>query len=308
MSRKSIYYSEGCYCLQTKSPDCAEFCGLLQCVYMGQQTKILLFISGIIVGAGAVAIAPLFMQQEKPSDTEQVSPSEGVSAKEAILPTLINTSYKDEDTTTRIILDVSYPTISGSTNPETEASANKVIKKFINDIVQDLKSEEEGIDMDGIQGNIESTLSMTWEPMIVTSEFISLRFDYSAYSAGAAHPNNMSRVLNYDLAKGRILGTRDLFATPEEALPFLSVASRKALKKEMLDISKEEWDTQVLSGTEPIAENFKEVALTKEGLVVIFNPYQVAPYARGTQDILIGKNELTEKLAIEAQNALREVR
>lgn len=274
---------------------------------MEQQTKILLFIGGIIVGAGAVTFIPFFAQQKEPSSTEQVSTTTAPSTKEASLPLLANTPYKSTSNTMRITLDVSYPTMTLRDRADIETQANKTVKAFVDGIVEEFKNSENGMDMNGIAENLESTFAMTWEPMIVTPEFISLRFDYSAYSDGAAHPNNMSRVLNYDLANGRILETRDLFTAPDEALSFLSVASRKVLKKEMSDISEEEWNTQVVLGTEPTRENFREVALTKEGLVVIFNPYQVAPYARGTQDILINKNELTEKLVVEAQNAMNEV-
>lgn len=263
---------------------------------------------GIMVGAGAVALIPFFAQQKEPSGTEQVSATTAPSTKEASLPLLTNTPYKSTSNTMRITLDVSYPTMTLRDRADVETQANKTVKAFVDGIVEEFKNSENGMDMNGIAENLESTFAMTWEPMIVTSKLISLRFDYSAYSAGAAHPNNMSRVLNYDLANGRILETRDLFTAPNEALSFLSVASRKVLKKEMSDISEEEWNTQVVLGTEPTRENFREVALTKEGLVVIFNPYQVAPYARGTQDILINKNELTEKLVVEAQNAMNEVR
>lgn len=275
---------------------------------MERQTKILLFMGGIMVGAGAVALIPFFAQQKEPSGTEQVSATTAPSTKEASLPLLTNTPYKSTSNTMRITLDVSYPTMTLRDRADVETQANKTVKAFVDGIVEEFKNSENGMDMNGIAENLESTFAMTWEPMIVTSKLISLRFDYSAYSAGAAHPNNMSRVLNYDLANGRILETRDLFTAPNEALSFLSVASRKVLKKEMSDISEEEWNTQVVLGTEPTRENFREVALTKEGLVVIFNPYQVAPYARGTQDILINKNELTEKLVVEAQNAMNEVR
>ena len=75
----------------------------------------------------------------------------------------------------------------------------------------------------------------------------------------------------------------------------------------MRNISPEEWNTQVIPGTEPTTENFKEVAITKEGLLVIFNPYQIAPYAEGTQDILIDKNLLTGKLVVELQNTLHSI-
>jgi hypothetical protein len=43
----------------------------------------------------------------------------------------------------------------------------------------------------------------------------------------------------------------------------------------------------IISGTEPTRENFQHISLTQEGLTVNFNPYQIAPYARGNQQVHI---------------------
>lgn len=275
---------------------------------MERRTKIILFLSGLTLGAVIVSSAWLFSRQEHALSSETTPPT---ATKEATsetlpLPTLTNTSRKDTSTTTRMTIEMTYPTVTIMKHGDIEMGVNTAIKKFTDDIVEGFKQEEIATDMDGVQESFESSLTMNWDPMLVSPEIISIRFNYSAYSAGAAHPNNMSRVLNYDLEQGKILQTEELFRSPSEALPFLSAFSRDALRKTMKDLSREEFSAQALPGTEPTVENFKEVALTKEGLIVIFNPYQVASYARGTQDILVGKNELTSKLTNTVQNALRD--
>lgn len=273
---------------------------------MERRTKILLFVSGIIVGGAIILLGQLISRQEKASFKPTIPIAKETSEVGLPLPLLSDTAYKEQGTSTKITIDISYPTIKITGHPDVEAGANKAIKDFTDTIIDGFKKEEGETIIGGRSEYLGSSLTMDWEPMIVTRGMLSLRFNYSAYAAGAAHPNNMSRVLNYDLTKQKVLETKDLFIAPADAFSFLSSYSRTILKKEMRDTSPEEWNTQVMPGTEPTAENWKEVALTKEGLLVIFNPYQITPYAAGTQDILIDKSALAGKLAVEAQNALRD--
>ena len=47
-------------------------------------------------------------------------------------------------------------------------------------------------------------------------------------------------------------------------------------------------------GAAPTAENYQIWNLTPEGLLITFDPYQVAPYAAGTQEVLVPYLELLE--------------
>lgn len=277
---------------------------------MERKKQIILFVGGIILGGVAVALWPSFVGHKNTTSTEAGVVQAPATNTETplVMPTLSTVAYEGSGTTTRITIDVSYPKVIMNGNAQVAEKANAAIGAWVDGIVNDFKQEENGTDMDGIPENFQSSLTMDWDPMLISPQMLSIKFNYSAYSAGAAHPNSMSRVFNYDLVKGKKLETTDLFSAKEEALPLLSTLSRIALKKELNDVSKEEWDTQVIPGTEPTEENFREVALTKDGLLVIFNPYQVAPYARGTQDVLIGTNDISGKLTVEAQNAIRNAR
>lgn len=47
-------------------------------------------------------------------------------------------------------------------------------------------------------------------------------------------------------------------------------------------------DTQMINdGTAPTADNFQNFVITDDGLTFIFDPYQVAPYAAGTQTVKV---------------------
>ena len=74
----------------------------------------------------------------------------------------------------------------------------------------------------------------------------------------------------------RVLKLGDLFRSPAEAIRAFSEYSRDELLKRGLDPS------MVEPGTAPSAENFNVFLLSNDGIVLFFEPYQVAPWADGT--------------------------
>ena len=53
-------------------------------------------------------------------------------------------------------------------------------------------------------------------------------------------------------------------------------------------------DDMLRSGTAPEAENFSSFALTPEGIRIFFQPYQVAPWAAGSQVVDIPLDALAD--------------
>ncbi len=74
----------------------------------------------------------------------------------------------------------------------------------------------------------------------------------------------------------RVLGLSDLFRTPKAAVEAFSEYARSELLKRGLD------PAMVEPGTAPLAENFRVFLLSNDGLILFFEPYQVAPWADGT--------------------------
>ncbi len=54
-------------------------------------------------------------------------------------------------------------------------------------------------------------------------------------------------------------------------------------------MSDDEW---IATGAGPKAENFDSWNITKTGILINFDPYQVAAYAAGPQDVLIPYEEI----------------
>ena len=51
-------------------------------------------------------------------------------------------------------------------------------------------------------------------------------------------------------------------------------------------------DSMIHDGTEPLADNFSALAMVPGGVRVYFQPYQVAPWAAGTQRVFIPLEKL----------------
>jgi hypothetical protein len=129
---------------------------------------------------------------------------------------------------------------------------------------------------------------MGYEIRFATDDLISIEFTESTYEAGAAHGNSATTVLNYDVRNGKKLALADLFNPKSN---YLSVISTYCIAN-LRDRAKKDQDAMIdedmmKSGASPQASNYQACAITKKGLWVTFDPYQVAAYAAGPQHVLV---------------------
>ena len=119
---------------------------------------------------------------------------------------------------------------------------------------------------------------------------LSIVFEIWTYTGGA-HGNLDVIPLTYSLLSGQRLGLVDIFENVDKALEIMSAVSRKELATRL---GGGRVDSMIHDGTEPLADNFSALALVPGGVRVYFQPYQVAPWAAGTQRVFIpaGKNWL----------------
>ena len=115
-----------------------------------------------------------------------------------------------------------------------------------------------------------------------------------------AHPNANYRTFTFDRATGAELSLGDLFTPGSNYLSRISERTRTALPgimAKIAGISASEVDREYINtGTEPKAESFQSFAIDGSNLIVIFPPYQVAPYVYGRIDVTIPLSELNSLL------------
>lgn len=114
---------------------------------------------------------------------------------------------------------------------------------------------------------------------------VSITFELWNYTGGPS--GNMDIItLNYSLITGQRLDLVDLFELPETALELMSMYSRRELGKSM-------GGQRLMTGTEALPENFASLTLTPQGIRIHFQPYQVAGWEMGAQEVDMPLSELT---------------
>lgn len=203
---------------------------------------------------------------------------------------------KEANKQSRYRLEVVYPQIDGDARFD---KFNKEVRTMVAKDVAAFKTSEtadqsdSGSDLPAETQN--STLDSDYEIRLATDDLISIEFSESSYERGAAHPNNYSTTLNYDVRNGKKLALADLFNPKAAYLKAISDYCLKDLKEqEKKDKDSMLSDDMMQSGASPQADNFKAWTITTQGLWITFDPYQVAPYAAGPQRVLIPYAALKE--------------
>jgi len=186
-------------------------------------------------------------------------------------------------------VEAEYPQIEGDPrfdnfNREARGMITKDVAAFkTGETVQESDSSDETP-----AETLDSSLDIGYEIRYATDDLISVEFTESEYSRGAAHPNSSTQVLNFDVKSGKKLALADLFNPNSKYLSVISEYCIKALKDQSKKDNDSMLDDDLLkSGASPRADNYRAWSITKKGLWITFDPYQVAPYAAGPQYVLV---------------------
>lgn len=265
---------------------------------MKYRNKLLLCCTVLIVAGIIIAVIVVPYKHKIVRSITQESPAQETTSGfvwDALVevPVLTTMSEVYTDRNMHLTISIQYPAIALAQHPIFAKEANDVIAAFVKGYKDDFQQRiTEEFVSEGVS-DFTSDLTMRFTPLLLSPTIISIRFDASEYIAGAAHPNNRVRILNYDFVKHLVLSPTDLFASSTQALPFLSAYTRSALRTLFPDLREEELRLQIIPGTEPTHTNFQEIGITKAGLIVLFEPYQVAPYARGIPEVRIPLADLS---------------
>lgn len=196
---------------------------------------------------------------------------------------------KKENTNPDYILDVTYPQVENvSAKEKINSLLQSEVEKNIADFVKNVD------DVQIFEGAATSSFSLHFEPVLTGPKILSIRLNYSQYSAGAAHPISFIHPFNYLLnEQKKIEKLSDVFTNVSSTLSVLSSLSQKDLKKQFGEDYEFMKDT-IENGTAPKEENFQNFIFEKENFVIIFNPYEVAPYAAGILEVKIPYSELRD--------------
>lgn len=202
-----------------------------------------------------------------------------------IVPKLIKEAKKEA----HYSIDAEYPQVEGGDArfEKFNREARSVVAKQVADWKANEAVNESEMTADLPPDAEDSTMGIGYDIRFATDDLISVQFSEGGYSRGAAHPNSFTIALNYDLKNGRKLTLGDLFKPKSNYLGLISSYCIKSLKEQstkrnlMLD------DEMIQSGAGPKPDNYKAWAITRKGLWIVFDAYQVGPYAVGPQYVFV---------------------
>lgn len=179
-----------------------------------------------------------------------------------------------------------YPQIEGDSrfdgfNREARALVTKNVAAFKTAETEDMDTSYTSTE------NETSTLDTSYDFHYASDNLISVAFSEDSYSRGRAHGNQVTEVLNYDLKSGKKLALADLFKDKSKYLGVIASYCQKDLKERAKKPDSMVMPDLIESGAGPKADNYRAWNITKKGLWITFDPYQVAAYAGGPQYILV---------------------
>lgn len=234
----------------------------------------------IALGIMAVIAAGYWLQASRVPKSEDAAPQ-----------VLSFDTVKKSSETETATLSVEYPYFKDAQNDH-QRRINARMDGIISAIEQDFAQNV----ADSIpEPDFKSTLTVKHQIVRNDQRIVSIRLDIGWYISGAAHPNAYTAVLNYDLANSREVALADLFANSPDYLTRVSdkaVAKLRERFKEQ-DISFEDY---AVEGSLPKAQNYQNFLIKKDELLIVFDPYQVGPWAIGIQEVSIPFSELNISL------------
>ena len=199
---------------------------------------------------------------------------------------LTSISFKEEGQSPAYTIASQTPKLSGSEDARV-LDFNKQAAKLIQSEIEYFRKNILTAIPDN-SGTANSSFNTQYTLVFQGGALWILKFDFSGYAAGAAHPYHYSLTLNYDLEQGRKLSMSELFPKDSD---YLGVISRYCIA----ELSKRDigFYGGFERGAEPEAKNYRNWNITANGLMITFDEYQVAPYAAGPQTVTIPYGALT---------------
>lgn len=175
-------------------------------------------------------------------------------------------------------------------------SVDELLKRFTQDVEAEYKMDylplyeqfEDSLHSGEMAMNLSNEHLLTIVPMTEEGRVLSYAVERYMY-LGGAHGINNRLLLNYDCSTGRLLTEQDVFVPDSEE------AIRQLL---LLNLVRQNDDLSLISDIENSGYQSDAIRpngnfyFSEEGVVYIFNPYEIGPYSLGETDICIPVDEI----------------
>jgi len=221
---------------------------------------------------------------------------------EVATPTTETVGMREE--TEKYSIEVDFPGFLGN---EGAVKASATLLSEIQAVMEQFKARANEVTGD-YPIELKSELDIDYNVVLLNSKLVSVRLVGSEYITGAAHPNNYYLTFNYDFDSQKELEFSDLFKEGSNYLKIVSdraVADLKNRFEEMYGEGAEANFDWIENGAGPRIENYQKITLSREALTIYFDPYQVAAYAAGGQEVKIPYESMSAILKTEIVAAVQ---
>ncbi len=191
-----------------------------------------------------------------------------ISATENQTALVTDELYKDME-------QLPFPSVSEVKNNEMEEKINKDFHKYIEDSYQELKENEKQAEKYGFKEDYQT------EYKVKNNSFPRLSILTSNYIfSGGAHGNTVVQSFNYDVDKEKRVYLTDILSTEEQIKAVQNYVWEYAIERP--DIFYPDLQKEDIKLTKDTAFFF-----TDDGVTLVFQQYEIAPYVSGNQEINI---------------------
>ena len=184
-----------------------------------------------------------------------------------------------------------YPVLLGDERPAA-GEFNRLARTFVvKDVTPYVESDPDPEkERDPNWKDVEEYHEVYHKVVYASDEVASVLFFVEGYNWGAAHGYHYPVTLNFDLKAGREIGLAQVFKPGSDYLRTLSDLCTEDLERQFAgQLGPHPFGAgpTLLEGLKPKAENFDAWVVTRDGLVFVFEEYQVVSYADGEPKVLI---------------------
>ena len=183
------------------------------------------------------------------------------------------TTQTENEETSAYTIDVQYPHFG-------IPAIDTKIDKIVDDTIAEFKTLPPNPPE---MSSPQNELTVRFESPYIGPDIISFKLIISEYTGGA-HPNSLFSGLNFDRVSGKQLFQANAFKMIGRTVQQVSVSTTAQLKEKL-------GDTFFAEGANTNPENFSSFVISADKVTFIFQPYQVAAYAAGPQEVSFERKE-----------------
>jgi hypothetical protein len=197
----------------------------------------------------------------------------------------------------RFYYNIKYPELIYANESTDQDKINNRISVEIHKALDNFFDDVKQSDFSDLSPEFTNEFSSDYTVYYSSDDLFSFSYEIYMYYAGSAHGYGYSKVMNIDISKVNVIDFSEMFSDTSSSLNFISEYCYSDLKTQSKTKETCIWDDEMLKETlKPEKNNYSNLAVFKDKLMVIFNPYEVACYAQGQVFVEIPLKLLSAKL------------